>query len=804
MMNISINGSSLDVPSGLRMEVEETSPVFNDRGTQSLPATLPMTPRNALALGFPDRPESDTAAALRLPRAEVRAGAFMRSGVANVTEASEEGITLNVGFDNSEAYARWQGLRLAELDGWPEVKYDGVAALVAAMRSVMASNDPGQPLAVFPVVVARGSVKKAADSELEVTVCEVLNDCDAASGSLVSPTVVERALGDVVTQVTVPEGYGVTPFLRVWYILDRVFAHLGLSPQYGAFRSDPDFRRLVALNNVADACCVPVLRYADLLPDCTVEEFLNALWVRFGLVYELDFDHGTARVDLLRDILDRPAREIKGFAAGRGKAVFGDRRYLRLSAATSLEGAAPVTERFEDLARGLDLRWMPQGSDVNEWDVADPDPDHREDVRWDGDESYSGQEYDPDVYDPDWPEPDEPDQPEPDDPDPDYAARSRSAAKAAGEENRVACTLAREYVTGRFYRLDSLNRNVGEASSPFFSWDPRPEGLEPLELSSADECVPVMGVDASVRGASFTGLAPHYLTGPRHLHTCIVTDADVEKETGSTPLAFVLGFEDGGTTLGRVTPEIKGGRVMVYSDGTYARMSLLFQFADGLFAQYWRRYDEILRHSARSLEVTLRVPPLALNDRRMTLPVLFGGVLCLPDSASWHIPPEGDRAAVDLTLRVMQCFGDYDIDAEQGVPPFGAGGRRYVWCKLRDDSLKTARGGEDALRIALSVFLRESGYEDHADGEKEYKVDADSMQLVAVVRRDTVAEHPELPEPGPEDITATFLLDAEYDVYERWRPVGGNVWLRGELLRRVTVRRLIGYTQWLTARWAYV
>lgn len=115
-----------------------------------------------------------------------------------------------------------------------------------------------------------------------------------------------------------------------------------------------------------------------------------------------------------------------------------------------------------------------------------------------------------------------------------------------------------------------------------------------MELSSDDEFVPILFVDNMRQnsGNPFSGYCPGYLVGPRHYHTYIKgTDSAVEGEV-ETPLAFMLAYTTGGKTIGRFCPEGEDGKPLVMDDGTIPRLSLLFQFKDGLFANYWTKYDE--------------------------------------------------------------------------------------------------------------------------------------------------------------------------------------------------------------------
>ena len=55
MLKIETSKGVLDLGGELTLQVEEKSPVMNERGSQSLPATVPATARNLLIMGFPHR-----------------------------------------------------------------------------------------------------------------------------------------------------------------------------------------------------------------------------------------------------------------------------------------------------------------------------------------------------------------------------------------------------------------------------------------------------------------------------------------------------------------------------------------------------------------------------------------------------------------------------------------------------------------------------------------------------------------------------------------------------------------------------
>ena len=106
-MQVKTNGGTLDLPSGFSIEIEDSNPIFNERGSQSIPATVPATRRNIRLLDAPHRLDAGTDPNYPEKTAEVVDGAYIRRGTMNITEAGKtEGITFNVGFDNSTAYAK--------------------------------------------------------------------------------------------------------------------------------------------------------------------------------------------------------------------------------------------------------------------------------------------------------------------------------------------------------------------------------------------------------------------------------------------------------------------------------------------------------------------------------------------------------------------------------------------------------------------------------------------------------------------------------------------------------------------------
>ena len=119
-MKIEVSGQALDLSDNFGIDIEDSNPIWNEIGSQSVPATVPATPHNCRLLDFPNRVDAGRHPNAPMRTAYIKDGAYIRSGKLNVTEAGKiEGITFNVGFDNSTAYVEWTNKKLTELPRLP-------------------------------------------------------------------------------------------------------------------------------------------------------------------------------------------------------------------------------------------------------------------------------------------------------------------------------------------------------------------------------------------------------------------------------------------------------------------------------------------------------------------------------------------------------------------------------------------------------------------------------------------------------------------------------------------------------------
>jgi hypothetical protein len=146
-------------------------------------------------------------------------------------------------------------------------------------------------------------------------------------------------------RIELPIGYGITPFLRVSYILRWIFTQLGYTLVTNIFDLDPSLRRMVLINNTADSICNNgYLRYKDLIPEqMEIMTFLNVFRRKFGLEF-IEKQGGRIEVVTWNSALTSlPDKDLSRFVADRQSYEFVDPSAIRIQMNRSLEPYSHAT-----------------------------------------------------------------------------------------------------------------------------------------------------------------------------------------------------------------------------------------------------------------------------------------------------------------------------------------------------------------------------------------------------------------------------------------------------------------------------
>ena len=123
------------------------------------------------------------------------------------------------------------------------------------------------------------------------------NDCDFYNSQ-------ERT--EFVNQIpiSIGPGYYISPFIRMNYVLRRIFDHLGYTLADNFFTRTQPFDKMVLLNNIIDPLINRKLIVSDLLPDITVPEMLSAVRKKFCCEFAVDEPTKTVDVVFMKDVVD--------------------------------------------------------------------------------------------------------------------------------------------------------------------------------------------------------------------------------------------------------------------------------------------------------------------------------------------------------------------------------------------------------------------------------------------------------------------------------------------------------------------
>ena len=337
MKLVTLNGE-LDLPEDFSFEIELNNPFLSDEGDASVPATIPATPNNLKVLDNIHRVDRTNKFMKKIP-ATLMAGTIQKHGQLIIdTLRMKDGISVSLAIENSDLYSQHKEKSLKEIfaskvrDDWNQ----DISALANYLIDVY-FNRKFDDFAIFPVAVAPYE-------ENETKIYQYNNEREGNSLLWRARTVRE---GDLTMSVT--DGYGLSPFLYLYKMIDLLFQEMGYYVIYNCLDKDP-YRDIVLLNNCSDTIVKGVINYSDLVPSCTLSEFIDFLFNKFGIHVRVDSNSRRVSVVTLQELFDSaPTMDITTKVVEELGITIEDSSRVVLSSETSIDGAAPAAETFDKL-----------------------------------------------------------------------------------------------------------------------------------------------------------------------------------------------------------------------------------------------------------------------------------------------------------------------------------------------------------------------------------------------------------------------------------------------------------------------
>lgn len=337
-MKLMTNNGELDLPADFSFEIELNNPFLSDEGDASIPATIPATPNNLKVLDNIHRVDRANRFMKTVP-ATLMAGAIQKHGQLIIdTLSMKDGIAVSLAIENSDLYSQYKEKSLKEIfaakvrDDWNQ----DISALANHLITVY-FNRKTDDFTIFPVAVAPYK-------ENETKKYQYNNEREGNSLLWRARTVKE---GDLTMSVT--DGYGLSPFLYLYKMIDLLFQEMGYYVTHNCLDKDP-YRDIVLLNNCSDTIVKGVIRYSDLVPSCTLSEFIDFLFAKFGIHVRVDSTSKRVSVVTLQELFDSaPTMDITTKVVEELDITIEDTSRVVLSSVTSIDGTTPAAETFDKL-----------------------------------------------------------------------------------------------------------------------------------------------------------------------------------------------------------------------------------------------------------------------------------------------------------------------------------------------------------------------------------------------------------------------------------------------------------------------
>lgn len=605
-MQIIKNGEIIDLIEK-QIEIENTSPIFSTKGSQSVSTNFPKTPKNLRLFGFPNRIDRCNKIGDD-EQINVADGALVRSGIINVTSVGEY-IEASIGFDESEAYAKMGKTKLSEMDNLPVYvpptsdNVDSVQYLINTLSSILVSPTmfDSSDFGIFPVITTREEDTTTG----EVTYQMILNETKLTNTSIFEGET-ERTIriknGNEFGDVLMPKGFGISPFIKLHVLLKFIWEYLGFELVENPFATDFQLRKICILNNTWDTIVTGKIDYKDLMPDCTIEDVMSLLWGKFGAVYFVNTNTKTVRIILIRDILRSDNYLDYSSLKSRSPTITIEvGKQLKFSCGRSGTKASTAEDTYEKFLKSCQyiITELPH------------------DKVFSNEEPYRNYIY---TYD-------------------------RS--------------------TGNFYNRNTINNKITWLSSSFFDWDREVPDLEYEEIKSPDEALPVIGDVIGIYPA------PFLTAGENYLNTTLRLSKEVEQTEGSKAslsVCFALHYDNScfGSLFGF---DPKGETRLVYPDkdgkDTVFSIDLIYQGKYGIVHNFFEEYMDFKRHANQLVTQDFLIPAMKLSNFDFSAKILVDGQFYLPENFT-QIMGEGKTQKTEMKMRSLKLLKPYDLDSEHG------------------------------------------------------------------------------------------------------------------------------------------
>ena len=342
-MKIITEHGQLDLPEDFNIKIERHNPLLSGEGDASVPATLPSSSHNLAVLGHRERVDRAYRYTNKMD-AILQVGPITKRGQLLLdTVHRRDGIASSFAMDNSDLYVSSKEKSLKEIFN----SYNNGAGYIRRFQTPNIAFQYLQHIyevggtddfMIFPVAVSpyKSNGTKVYQYNNEIS-----------GGNLVYG---QREVWEDDIKMTVPTGYGISPFIRLHRMLDILFHILGYEVTYNCFAKN-ELKDLVLVNNCADTMVkLVILNYADMVPSCTLSEFLEWMNNKFHAQPFVNSETKEVKIVMMEDVLSGEADiDISGIVQDDFTVTLNPQKRVVLEPKVTIEGTEAASDDFDAL-----------------------------------------------------------------------------------------------------------------------------------------------------------------------------------------------------------------------------------------------------------------------------------------------------------------------------------------------------------------------------------------------------------------------------------------------------------------------
>lgn len=303
-MKLSIANQAIAIPEDASISIEKSSPVLgNDATSFSYPFPVPRLP-NHQVLGWPGRLERifDIPATSFILEDH---GIQVAAGEVEFDDIDDKNIGVILKSGSTEFWAKIKDLKMADIDFGSEAWLGDITTLAAINAKIQAWD-----------------AYNAAENSGVIAVKWAMNNEDSSA----------EIIGN--TWHTYQSNPEYIPFMlqfRAWYLIEKIFEHFGYTIAADYLKTSefvslivftqPFYFSFLGVPNSSFQVDPPVytINYAEIMPDITVQDFLDGIKSMPGLVFLIDDQNKQVTITFQRSLFDpesidlMPITELKGW-----------------------------------------------------------------------------------------------------------------------------------------------------------------------------------------------------------------------------------------------------------------------------------------------------------------------------------------------------------------------------------------------------------------------------------------------------------------------------------------------------------